>query len=194
MTRLIAVAGGIGSGKSVVCAILSAMGYPVYDCDSRAKAIMDSDTHIKQQIAYSIDRQAIRPDGSIDRARLAQVVFSDRQKLDSLNSIVHGAVKDDLRRWASGVKSGIAFVETAILYESGVDKMVDAVWEVTAPQNIRIERVMRRNGMTAQEATSRIDAQRFTPASRHSHEYIIDNDGQQPLLSQINKLLLIARR
>lgn len=189
MTKLIAVAGGIGSGKSVVCSILSAMGYPVYDCDSRAKAIMDSDAGIKRQIADRIDSQSILPDGSIDRARLAKVAFSDRGKLDILNSIVHGAVKADLRAWASGVDSELAFVETAILYESGVDKMVDAVWEVAAPQSVRIERVMRRNGMSAREAASRIEAQRFTPQARHSHESVIDNGGTLPLLGQINSLI-----
>lgn len=189
MTGLIGVAGGIGSGKSVVCRILSAMGYPVYDCDARARIIMDSDAKIKEQIACRIDPQSIMPDGSIDRRRLANIVFGDRCKLEMLNSIVHGAVRADLLKWTAATYSDLAFVETAILYESGVDRIVDAVWQVVAPQSVRIERVMRRNGMTAQEAVSRIEAQRFKPEERHSREHFIDNGGNTPLLRQINMLL-----
>lgn len=189
MTRLIGVAGGIGSGKSVVCRILSAMGYPVYDCDARAKIIMDSDAGIKEQISTLIDPLSVLPDGSIDRRRLASVVFADKGKLEKLNSIVHGAVREDLMKWRSSIDADIAFVETAIIYESGVDKIVDAVWQVVAPESVRIERVMLRSGLSAQEAVARIEAQRFSPDERHPREFHIDNGGDTSLLSQINTLL-----
>lgn len=188
-TRLIAVAGGIGSGKSVVCGILRAMGYPVYDCDSRAKAIMDSDSTIKERIACEICAEAICPDGSIDRKRLAQIVFADPAKLSTLNSAVHSAVIIDMKVWAESQQSSLAFVETAILYQSGIDRMVDAVWEVTAPESVRIERVMRRSGLSAEEAAARIEAQRFKPQNRHPKEYLIENGGEFSLLAQINALL-----
>lgn len=133
--KLIAICGGIGSGKSVVCRIVAAMGHEVYDCDSRAKEIMDCSAEIKNAIACRVHREAIAPDGSIDRRRLGEIVFSDAEALARLNSIVHAAVREDLALWAARRPGKLLFVETAILYQSGLDAMVDEVWDVEAPQN-----------------------------------------------------------
>ncbi|MDE6436166.1 MAG: dephospho-CoA kinase, partial [Muribaculaceae bacterium] len=94
-TFLIAITGGIGSGKSVVSRVLRAMGYPVYDCDSQAKAIMDADAEIHRRLCSEIDA-AVVTDGVIDRKRLAEIVFNDKAKLAVLNAIVHSAVKAHL--------------------------------------------------------------------------------------------------
>lgn len=191
MSRLIAVAGGIGSGKSVVCHILSAMGRDVYDCDSRAKNLMDNSREIKERIARDIDAASIMPDGTIDRNRLADVVFADKRLLDRLNGIVHSAVADDIRQWAKDNSDRpMLFVETALLYQSGLDRMVDEVWEVTAPHETRVDRVVRRNNSDREHVEARIAAQdSFVPECRHGSVYEIVNDGQTPLLPQIEKLL-----
>lgn len=188
MKRLIAIAGGIGSGKSVVSKILTAMGYPVYDCDSRAKGLMDNDSHIKSRIKAEICGNAVRNDGVIDRGILSAVVFDDRDKLNKLNEIVHTAVKADIRSWAEA-QSGSAWVESAIIYESGIAGMVDEVWEVTAPEELRVIRVMNRNSMTAEQVKQRIDAQSIPILNPHERVYTILNDDVQPILPQILTLL-----
>lgn len=185
--RLIALTGGIGSGKSVVARMLRTLGYEVYDCDSRAKAIMDADPSIRARIAAEVCSEAVVGD-SIDRPRLAKVVFSDADALCRLNSIVHGAVRADISSWASS--RDVAFVETAILYQSGIDRMVSEVWEVVAPMELRLLRAMQRDNAPAESVRARIEAQdAFTPESLHPVRREIVNDGVVPLLPQLLTLL-----
>lgn len=190
MPRLIAIGGGIGSGKSLVSRILVAMGYQVYDCDSRAKTLMDSSEDIKRHIAEDILSQAVTSDGTIDRAMLASEVFADKRKLDALNSIVHGAVKRDIKDWAESLNVPFCWIESAIVYESGIDRMVDEVWMVDAPEELRINRVMSRSSMSREMVKARIEAQAW-PEDRipHSVTRILINDGVVPLLPQILGLL-----
>lgn len=184
-----AVAGGIGSGKSVVCRILTAMGFAVYDCDSRAKRLMDESVAIKRAISVDIHPDAVK-DGCIDRQVLAGIVFADKHKLQTLNNIVHAAVRDDIARWIAGHQSDEAvFVETAILYQSGLDRMVDEVWEVVAPVDVRVARVMARNSMSEADVRARIASQAFEPAQPHSRVRTINNDGRESLLLQLAALL-----
>lgn len=190
--RTIAVTGGIGSGKSVVCRILSAMGYEVYDCDSEAKAIMDTDAGMKRRIAREIAAGAVGEDGRLDRKAIADVVFADARKLEALNSIVHGAVRDDISRRARRAEyrgAQLFFVETAILYESGLDRMVDEVWVVTAPEEIRIRRAMRRDGSDYDRIKARVEAQEAASKDSHPRVFRIVNDGVEPVVPQISKLL-----
>lgn len=191
MKRLIAITGGIGSGKSVVSRILDAMGYPVYDCDSRAREIMDNNDDIKQAIADNIAPACIK-NGEIDRKELSATVFSSPEKLEILNGIVHGAVRDHLALWHSSEHQAdpICFVETAILYQSGLDAMVDEVWHVDAPREVRVERVMKRNGLSRDEVLARIESQdSFIPTSVHPATKLIDNDGDTAILPQIERMI-----
>ncbi|WP_300934611.1 dephospho-CoA kinase [uncultured Muribaculum sp.] len=191
-TRLIAITGGIGSGKSVVSKVLLSMGKHVYDCDSRAKSIVDSSAEIKMRIACEVSAEAVGPDGVVDRAKLAEVVFADRNALNRLNAIVHAAVIDDIENWRVGLpdNTDTAWVESAIIYESGIDRIVDCVWLVEAPEDLRIKRVMARNGVSANDVKKRIDAQNRTcDYVRHSCTQTILNDSLTPLLLQIQRLL-----
>lgn len=188
MKRIVAVTGGIGSGKSMVCRILEAMGHEVYDCDFRAKALMDCSWEIKRLIAEEICADAIFADGSIDRKRLADEVFTDAALLGKLNESVHSAVKEDINEWCESRNP--AFIETAILYQSGLDGMVNEVWEVIAPGELRIERVIRRSGLTREQIEDRMRAQdSYTIATPHPVRREIVNDGVMALLPQVEKLL-----
>ncbi len=188
--HLTAITGGIGAGKSIVSRVLTAMGYPVYDCDSRARSLMDMSAEIKRAIALNIDAGVILPDDSIDRRLLAEIVFRDKQMLLTLNSIVHQAVRDDLARWVSDRSSALVFVETAILYESGLDRVIDSEWHVTAPTDIRVDRVIARNGLSREHVLARIEAQSGTTPPKSSHNIItLVNDDITPLLPQIEKAL-----
>lgn len=189
-TRLTAITGGIGSGKSVVSKVLAAMGFAVYDCDSRAKTIMNESAEIKRQIAVKVCAEAIGADGRIDRKCLRDRVFADKKALECLNGIVHGAVRADIAAWRKATPRSRLFVETAILYESGLDKMADDVWEVDAPPELRLERVMKRSGLEAAKVEEIMRAQAaHQPPARHPLTARLINDDVTPLLPQIEKLL-----
>ncbi len=172
---IVAITGGIGAGKSVVSHMLRAMGMPVYDCDAAARRLMDESCEIKRRIAGEISASAIAQDGSICR-----------QELSRLNAIVHGAVRVDLKMWMSRMDLPLIFVETAILYESGFDSMVDEIWEVTAPVEQRVHRVMVRSGLTEPQVRARIASQL---APSYPHHRIIDNSDSTPLIPQIINIL-----
>ncbi len=189
--KVIAISGGIGSGKSVVAKILRLLGYDVYDCDREAKRLMDESTEIKESLRKLISENVINNDFTINRKLLAEIVFSSPEKLNVLNTIVHGAVKKDIEQWNEykATNGKPVFVETAILYQSGIDKMVDYVVEVTAPVEIRVERVMHRNGFKREDVVRRIESQTIEEFSPHPNTLYIDNSGDQPLLPQISALL-----
>lgn len=189
--RIIAITGGIGSGKSVVSRVVEAMGYHVYDCDSQARRLMDESDIIKRDIIRRIGESCVKS-GRIDRAELAKIVFNSEEKLAELNSIVHGAVREHLAMWTDhlGASETLCFVETAILYQSGLDAMVDEVWEITAPVELRIERVMKRNGLTSEEVRARIDSQdSYEVTSPHPCRHFIENDGDRAILPRIEQFL-----
>lgn len=188
---LIGITGGIGSGKSVVSRILHCMGYAVYDSDTQAKDIMDADEGLKKRLATHIHPEAIDIEGNINRKLIASIVFSDREKLRVLNTLVHSSVREDLALWKANNETGAkpVFVECAIIYTSGIAGLCDCIWEVTASEDIRINRIMTRNGLSAEDAIKRIAAQRDECLSAERAHVIIENNGIRPLLPQIETLL-----
>lgn len=188
---LIAIAGGIGSGKTTVSRILSSIGLMVYDCDSRAKRLMDSDTEIRRRLADEISPRVVN-EGKIDRSLLASIVFADQNKLTTLNSIVHSAVIADLHRWADrNSREPLLFVETAILIESRLHLHVDEVWLVDAPADVRLVRAAGRDNASEEAIRARMENQiQVTEALLEGTPLrIIENDGVAPLLPQIFHLL-----
>lgn len=187
---LTAISGGIGSGKSVVARIVAALGYEVYDCDLHARTLMES-SEITAALLGEFGDSIFDSDGQLVRQALAAIVFADSQRLEALNNITHRAVRDDLALWASARTGSRTFVETAILYQSGIDHMVSQVWEVTAPRETRISRVAARNCMARHDIEARINSQdSFVPSALHPFTIHIINDGLTPLLPQIEKALL----
>jgi dephospho-CoA kinase len=186
MAMLIAITGGIGSGKSVVSNVLATMGYPVYDTDSEARRLMNADARVREALIQAFGHEVFGADGTLNRAGLASKVFNNPEALQLLNSIVHPAVRDDVKCWCRNQASPIAFVETAILHQSKMDAMVDAVWTVTAPMQVRIERVMHRSGLTASQVADRIRSQQVEEGKT---DVVIENDGEQAILPQIVQAL-----
>ena len=189
--KLIAITGGIGSGKSVIARIVQVMGYHVYDCDSRAKALMTESQDVRRQLIEAFGKEIYLADGTLNRQHLSAIAFADHQALSVLNGIVHPATASDLMQWANNRASlgnKIAFVETALLRTAGLDQVVNDVWHVTAPSSVRIKRVQARSGLTAQQVKDRMDAQidedRIAPG-----EHVIINDNDSALLPQVMRLL-----
>lgn len=190
MTPLIAITGGIGSGKSAICRCLAAWGMEVYDCDSRAKLLMDNNAEIHRQLCDKISPEIVK-DGVINRQLLSKIVFSDATKLKTLNSIVHNHVKEDIRNWRlTHARQPILFVETAILLESGLQHEVDEVWLVDAPEDIRLSRACRRDNASKESILARMNnQQRIRQNDIPIPLHIIDNGGKSSIISQLRKLL-----
>lgn len=188
---LIAITGGIGSGKSVVSRVLRVMGFEAYDCDSRAQELMVNDEQVKRELVEAFGELTYLPDGTINRPHLSAVAFADPSALARLNGIVHPAVARDIQRWArQQAESGAcaAFVETALLRTAALDAVVDSVWHVTAPVEVRVDRVITRSGLTEQQVLDRIAAQATEDAVAPG-EHVIINDGHKALLPQVMELL-----
>ena len=187
--RIIAITGGIGAGKSVVSSILRVAGYHVYDCDSRAKQLMNTSAAIKQSLIENFGADVYTGD-RLNKPRLSNIIFNDPTALQLVNSIVHPAVRLDIAQWAQEQHDQVPlFIETAILKEASLDTMVDEVWNVTAPIETRIERVMRRNATTRGKVIERINSQ--TPLTGCEGVKLVEivNDGTTPLLPQVVKAL-----
>ena len=177
--KVIALTGGIGSGKSVVSAVLRVMGYDVYDCDSRAKLLMAQSTKIKDALIDAFGAGAV-VEGQIDRAYISRAVFGRPEALKCLNAIVHPAVRNDLEQWLAQCSMEYAFVETAILQSSNFKDLISAEWHVTAPVELRVARV-------AKDVMRRISSQ--SAELPGSEARIIDNSGNKAILPQVQELL-----
>ena len=187
--RIIAITGGIGAGKSVVSSILRVAGYQVYDCDSRAKQLMNTSEEIKNALTMKFGREVYNRDGTLNKTRLSDIIFNDADALHCVNSIVHPVVREDISTWHKSRMCPVNFVETAILAEAGMQMMVDEVWNVTAPVETRIKRVVMRNNTTAEKVLERINSQSTSLEMVTTPIKTIVNDGINAVLPQVMSLL-----
>ena len=185
---LIGITGGIGSGKSVVSRILRTMGYHVYDTDARAKQLMEESEAVRRQLVAAFGEQSF-VDGKLNREYLSARVFSSEEERRRMNAIVHPAVRKDLEQWVASRREEISFVESALLLGSELQEVVDAIWLVTAPIEVRIARVMERNQCTREEVLQRINSQASDAEMRPFCTAELDNGEEQSLLRQLFQLL-----
>ena len=178
----IGITGGIGSGKSYVCQRLIARGYEVYDCDSAAKRLMRTSPEIQQQLTALIGPDTY-VDGQLNKAAVAKFLLVSEEHAHAVDAIVHPAVFNDFE--ASGMK----WMESAILFESGAYRLVDKTIAVTAPEEVRIQRVMQRDDISREKALQWMQRQWPQEELRRRADYEIVNDGQQDLNTQIEALL-----
>ncbi|MBP3576441.1 MAG: dephospho-CoA kinase [Paludibacteraceae bacterium] len=193
---IIGITGGIGSGKSTIAKQLRDMGYMVYDTDSEAKRLIVEDTLVRQQIEQLFGSEVYK-DGIYQTALVAQRVFADHSLLAKLNSIVHPAVKVDIMNQVSrlasqesqvGNQKNLFFIECAILYQAGFNTLCDKVVAVTAPEETRLARVMKRDGTTIEKVRARIHAQEAEKDVKRA-DIVINNDGQTPILTLCEEIL-----
>ena len=182
------ITGGIGSGKSFVCRLLKERGFNVYDCDSAAKRLMVSSPTLRRQLTKLIgpetyikkkDADTRKTEYLLNKPVIARFLMSSPENAKALENIVHPAVIDDY------LKSGIEWVESAILFESGLDHYVDRIVVVTAPEALRIARIMERDGITKEKAQEWIDHQLPQDYLVRHADRVIVNDEQTPLLPQL---------
>lgn len=192
--KLIAITGGIGSGKSVVASVLRNMGYQVYDCDLQAKRLMNSSPIIRRQLTTRFGEDIYSSDSTINKPLLSSIIFNNHDALSAVNAIVHPVVKEDLFKWHHSNSATHSFVETAILVEAGMLTMIDEVWNVTAPVETRIARVIRRNSTTRDKVLERINSQSTTLSEVTVPVKTIVNDDTTAILPQVIDLLRSMER
>ena len=154
----VAICGGIGSGKRTVCQMFAERGVALYDSDSRAKALMNESDELRKALVAEFGEECYA-DGALNRPYLASRVFGSEEQLARLNSIVHPAVEADFLRWAEEQEGDFCILESAILFESGFDAVVDKTVAVLAPLPLRIERAMARDGASREQIEARVKAQ-----------------------------------
>jgi dephospho-CoA kinase len=180
----IGITGGIGSGKSVISHILRIMNYPVYDSDFWAKELMNNDKTIQKALTERFGLETYQ-NNTLNKPFLAQQIFNNESSRLFVNSIVHPIVSQHFLNWANNQKSQFVFIESAILFSSGLNKIIDTTIFVDAPLNVRLQRAKRRDNSTDTAIQARINSQKQEElyAKKHSN-YIINNDNQL-LLPQI---------
>ena len=198
---IIGLTGGIGSGKSTIARQLREMGYAVYDTDSEAKRLIVEDAHVREQMEELFGKEVYK-DGVYQTAMVAQRVFADKSLLTQLNAIVHPAVKADILRWATmqdspsfrkGLGVGLCFVECAILYQAGFDKLCDKVIVVTAPEEIRLARAVARDHSTIEKVRARMRAQE-TEKDILRADLVINNDGKTSIPTLCEEIIRYLTR
>jgi len=188
---LVAITGGIGSGKSVVSQLLRVMGYPVYDCDANAKALMTSDPILRQDLISLFGPETYLSDGSLNKPFLSKAIFSSPELLAKMNAAVHPAVARDIARHQTLFQARLFFYESAILFESGFNKLAvpDKVICVTAPLELRISRTITRDNASRESVLKRINSQMSQEQKNQLADYEIKNDDRNSIIVQIEKVL-----
>ncbi|MFT3901877.1 MAG: dephospho-CoA kinase [Niabella sp.] len=183
----IGITGGIGSGKSTVAKVFGTLGIPVYDSDTEAKKLMNEDTTIRQAITEAFGVESYT-DGQLNRAYISAIVFQDEEKLTILNNISHPAVIAHAEKWFAAQKAPYSLKEAALLFESGGNKVLDYIIGVYAPRNVRIERVMQRNGMKQTTVENIMAKQMDEDEKMKCCDFVIDNSGNESIIRQVMAL------
>lgn len=185
----VGITGGIGSGKSLVSGIFQLLGVPVYDSDLRAKDIMHQNKDVRSSLRSVFGRNTYDVHGKLNRKYLADRVFNNKELLDTLNEIVHPAVGIDFDTWCAGhAQEPYIIKEAALIFEAGINTSLDKVILVFAPEELRILRVIKRDGLTEESIRSRIASQWPDDKKVPLSDFIIVNDGDRPLLRQTQEI------
>lgn len=182
---LTAITGGIGSGKSYVCRILESRGISVYDCDAAAKRLMRTSEKLQQELRQLVGKDVYTSDGQLQKRVLADFLLTSEANKQALNDVIHPAVAEDF------LSSGMTWLESAILFESGFDSRVsfDRIVCVSAPRDVRIQRIMRRDNITAEKAAEWIDTQMAQEEVERRSHFVIVNDGKSDIEQQVDNMI-----
>lgn len=182
--------GGIGSGKSVVVRLFQALDIPSYDCDRAAKELYDRDPQLLAEVVALCGEEVLDAEGRLDRAALARKIFGDAALLAALEDRVHPAVIRDFEKWKEEQESALVVIESAILLEKPrFAGLMDYTVVVTAPEAVRIARVMRRDGLSEAQVRQRMAAQWSDEARLARADFVLENDNRQPLLPAVLEII-----
>jgi dephospho-CoA kinase len=186
----VGITGGIGSGKSLVCQIFRCLGVPVYDADSRAKSLMTIDGVLVAQIKHEFGPLSYNPDGTLNRSFISKTTFGNPLRLEQLNSLVHPRVAHDYVQWA-GMQTYHKYLlrEAALLYESGSYKSVDKMIVVSAPESLKIDRIIARDPQRSHDEILKIIHSQWPEEEKLKRaDFIIYNDDHHMVIPQVLEL------
>jgi dephospho-CoA kinase len=186
--KVIGITGGIGSGKSLVCSIIEKIGFPVFYSDIEARKLVVSDQNIIEKLSALIG-PTLYENGFFHKEILAHSIFNDASIKEKVNQIIHPRVREVFQDWVKSQHSPLVFNEAAILFETGMYKNYDVTILVTAPQEIRIERTIKRDHTTKENVIARMNSQWSDAEKIKLADFILINDDVTPLLSQIESTL-----
>ena len=185
--KIIGLTGGIGSGKSKILSVFSSYGIPCYESDRRAKWLMQMDSELKSQIKSFFGDQIYEND-QFNQRKLAKLVFANKGKLEALNSMVHPRVKMDFKSFVNQLETPYIIKEAAILFETGGEKDCDATILVTAPEKLRLQRVLNREKISSMDLKARINNQWSDSRKIPLADYIINNIDWDKTLKKIDEI------
>jgi len=178
--------GGIGAGKSIVSKVFATLGIQIYDSDYQAKLLYLTNESLKFELIQKFGVNVYTPEGVLNKKYLSEIVFNDKNRLKELNQMVHPRVKAHFENWINHSKRNPYIIkEAAILFDSGANNYLDKVIVVTAPLDIRIRRVMDRDGILRDEVIKRMQNQFPQEEIVKKATYVIVNDNIQPILPQV---------
>jgi dephospho-CoA kinase len=181
----IGITGGIGAGKSTVASIFKVLGVPVFDADATAKNILQSDLVLREQVCAAFGSETYK-NGLLDRKYLATLVFSNPDQLAKLNALVHPATVVAAEKWAKNYKDQPYIIkEAALLFEAGTDQGLNFIIGVTAPEELRITRVMARDHVSREEVIKRMQHQLEDSDKMNRCHFVIDNNEQALVIPQV---------
>lgn len=176
--KLIGLTGGIGSGKSTIARRLAEHGAVVIDADQVAREVVEPGQPALEAIFSTLGQDLRQPDGSLNRSALGSIVFTDKSKLELLNSIVHPAVKErTMSLFAQAPQDSVVVYDVPLLVEASVDYPFEEIVVASAPESVRVERLMEHRGMTEAEAASRIESQAPEEDRLKIANHVIDTSG-----------------
>ncbi|WP_405397304.1 dephospho-CoA kinase [Maribacter sp. Asnod2-G09] len=181
---IIGLTGGIGSGKSTVATMFKKLGVPVYDSDQRAKYLMNTSKVIHDQLVALLGEEAFK-DGTLNRSYIAGKVFNDAELLAKLNNIVHPVVRQDFIDWSNDQDANYVIQETALLFENKAQELYDDVILVTAPKEVRINRVLDRDNTTREQVEARMNNQLDDETKLELANYVIENTDLERTRSKV---------
>jgi dephospho-CoA kinase len=178
------VTGGIGSGKTTICKVFGVLGIPVFSADDEAKRIQDNDRDLQIKI-NSLAGKDLFPAGKLDRPELAKLIFSNKELLEKVNSLVHPVVFRSFREWVKKQDSPYSIMEAAILFESGAFRLMDRIVTVVTPLEERIERLVRGNKLSREQIIARIKNQIDDESRVKRSDFIIPNSENDMIIPAI---------
>nr|WP_276900544.1 dephospho-CoA kinase [Pedobacter kyonggii] len=183
----VGITGGIGSGKTTVCKVFEVLGIPVFYADTAAKEIMYKDALLVEGIKSAFGNESYFEDGKLNNKHIAGIVFNNEDALAKLNALVHPAVFRAFDTWEAAIPASTPYTlkEAALLFESGSYKMCDTTILVTAPYEIKMKRVMLRDGVTAAQVKARMDKQLSDEEKSKMANHFIINDEQESIIEQV---------
>lgn len=185
----IGITGGIGSGKSVVATLLRLYGIPVYIADEESKRLTNSSPVIRRALVDLVGEAVYDADGKLDKPRLANFIFGQPEHLARVNAIIHPEVNRDFLDWSERQEKAFCAIESAILFESGFDRIVDVKLMVLAPLEIRLERAIARDHASREALERRIKSQMADEEKASRSDFVIHNDGRQALIPQVENFI-----